>query len=192
MSTEKWKSAYRPQRAARIEDIAQTIHDTVSMDEVVRVYLPELRPRNRRIPCPIHHGEDYNLSYTEHGYKCFVCGASGDVINFVRDVCELKTRSDAMKRLNKDLNLNLPINGDATPTFSAEVAKRRQAAEARKRAHDEWVERYHRLSDEWISLDNFLCSPAAKDPANAEERARAIGRKLIVEYSLDAMPEEPR
>ena len=38
-----------------------------------------------RGPCPFHHGKDNNFSVTANGgYKCFVCGESGDVFTFVQ------------------------------------------------------------------------------------------------------------
>ena len=120
---------FQPERKVEWSDIAQAIHETVTMDEVVRAYVPSATPRHHRIPCPFHNGKDYNLSYTPHGYRCFVCGASGDVVGFVKDACELATRSDAMKRINQDFHLNLPIGANMDVHISAEMQKRRAEAE---------------------------------------------------------------
>lgn len=187
-----WSQLYKPSRTASLDDIAQAIHDTVSMDEVIKVYCPGLRPRARRIPCPFHNGKDPNLSYTQHGWKCFVCGASGDAISFVKDKLGLSTRFDAMHRLNEDLRLNLPLYGEATTTFSAEAAQRKRESEERQKAVDAWWETYHAYMDEWITLDTQLRSLDLQDPARAYDRAVMIGRQTIVEYYLDSMPEEPR
>ena len=178
-----WKSAYRPERRASWEDIAQAIHDTVTMEEVIRVYAPDPPPRNHRIPCPFHNGRDYNLSYTERGYKCFVCGASGDVIGFVKDACELATRSDAMKRMNRDLDLHLPIDSDVTENFSAEVAKRK--AEAKKRDEEQkiWDDEYHRLNDEWIRLDEIR---RTADP-ESDDYADAVKNIDFISFQLDML-----
>lgn len=181
-----WDS-FRPERKADWEDIAQAIHDTVTMEEAVKVYAPGHPPRHNRIPCPFHNGKDYNLSFTPHGYKCFVCGASGDVIGFVKDICECSTRSDAMRRINGDFGLNLPIDGEIDYSFSAEARKRREAAEKRQKEIEAWELRYNALMDAWCKLDNE--SRVETDPY---ELARIRESMTQLEYDLDSMPEKPR
>lgn len=178
---------YRPERRASLEDIAQAIHDTVTMDEAVAMYAPDPPPRHHRIPCPIHNGKDYNFSYTPHGYKCFVCGASGDVIGFVKEVCELATRPDAMRKINADFNLNLPIDGTISATQSAKLALRRAEAKRRQEARGAWEARYTALLDAWCKLDNE--SRVVTDPW---ELAQIKESMAMVEYDLDSMPPEPR
>ena len=77
---------YKRELSAKIEDIAETIHASVTIEEALRLYCPGTEIRHHRCPCPIHNGKDYNFSFTENGYRCFVCGASGDVISLVKDV----------------------------------------------------------------------------------------------------------
>ena len=192
MGTTQWSKEYKPQRRAEISDIAQAIRDTIGMDDVVRVYAPSHAPRKQRIPCPIHHGEDYNMSFTNTGFKCFVCGASGDVISFVKAVCGFKTRVEAMRRINADFSLHLPIDGDAAPCFSEEAAVRRKKAEERKRAVEEWRAEYDRLWDEWSRLDILLSSLDPSDPDDAEDISVAIAKKTDIEHRLDTLPPEPR
>ena len=174
---------FQPERRADWEDIARAIHDTVTMDGAVRMYLPALTPRHNRIPCPFHNGKDYNLSYNTHGYKCFVCGASGDVIGFVKEACELSTRSDAMKRINNDFNLHLPIDGEADIAFSVEAQKRRREAEKKKEAEQAWEDEYQRLTDEWIRLDTIK---RTADPSS-EEYADAVKNIDFVGFQLDML-----
>ena len=71
-----WEKAYKPERKANIEDIVAIIHDSVTMEDVLSVYSPSTPRRGHRCPCPIHNGKDFNMSYTDHGYKCFVCRGS--------------------------------------------------------------------------------------------------------------------
>lgn len=180
-----WK--YKPERKADFADIAQTIHDTVSMDDVIRVYAPHLPIRNRRCPCPFHNGKDPNFSFTRYGYKCFVCGASGDVIGFVKEVCELSTRPDAMRRMNEDLRLNLPIDGEINYQQSMELAKRRAEAETRLKAQQDWDEEYNHLMFEYARLDKILMK-------NEDISLCAHARELIgyISYRLDSMPPRPQ
>ena len=179
--------SFRPERRASIADIAQTIHDTVTMDEVLSIYCPASPRRNHRMPCPLHNGKDFNFSYTRHGYKCFVCGASGDVISFVKEFCETATRLDAIKRLNADLGLNLPIDCEVDEIQSANLALRRAEAQKREEAEKAWDAKYNALMDAWCKLDNE--SRVETDPY---ELARIREAMTQLEYDLDSMPQKPR
>lgn len=185
----EWGKAYHREQRVEIGDVARAIREAVTVEEALSVYAPQYRPRNHRCPCPIHHGEDYNFSFNDHGFRCFVCGASGDVIDLVKAVCELATRGDAMKRINQDMRLNLPLVGEAaTAQQSKEMRERKERAEKRRREIEAWNERYETLMDEWAELDKTLRSAVA----SVEEKAAARGRIAIVEYKLLSMPEEPR
>ena len=176
----EWRAEYKPERKASWEDIAQAIHDTVTMDEVIKVYAPNPAPRKHRIPCPIHHGQDFNLSFTPRGYRCFVCGAAGDVIAFVKDCLGLSTRADAMRRINQDLMLRLPLDGCVDAGFSEEAQRRRKQAEAEERAKQEWEDIYHRWLDEWIELDKIrrTAEPMSDEWVDAVKRIDYIGYLL--------------
>ena len=93
-------------------DYAEIIKSSIPMQEVVERYTGQ-RPIRNRIRCPIHHGSDLNMRIYRNSYHCFVCHATGDVIQFVQSVLGLPFQ-DAMKRLNEDFRLNLPI-GEKLP-----------------------------------------------------------------------------
>ena len=183
-----WSKEYRTERRASWEDIADEIHDTVTMDEVLDLYVPGVPRRHHRMPCPIHDGKDPNFSYTPHGYKCFVCGASGDVIAFVKDVLGLSTRADAMRRINSDLRLNLPLDTAVNSAQNAELSRRRAEAEKRRKEVQAWWDRYHELMDAWTECDR---ARRTADP-NSAEYADAVKRIDYLSYQLDEMPPEPR
>ena len=183
-----WKAGFLPERKADWGDIANSIRDSVTMEDVIHAYAPEVRTKNHRCPCPFHNGKDFNLSYTRSGYKCFVCGASGDVITFVKDIRDMPTRVDAMKRINADLRLNLPVDGSVSEEVGANFARRRAEREARERAHEEWCETYHALLDEWVELDKTKRTADPRSSAYAE----AVKRIDYVAYRLDSLPSEPR
>lgn len=190
MGTE-WE--FRPERRANWEDIAQAIHDLVKMDDVVGAYAPDPPPRHRRIPCPFHNGKDFNLSFTDFGYRCFVCGASGDVIGFVKDICECATRSDAMKKINADFNLHLPIDGNISIEQSKEISRRRAEAERKKREREAWEEKYNAALDEWVRLDKIIIETPWSSEENIEKVCKAKAERDRVGYALDEIiAEEPR
>lgn len=184
-----WTKSYKPERRAEWEDIAAAIRESVTMDEVIRLYSPGTPVRNRRCPCPFHNGKDFNFSFTDRGYKCFVCGASGDVIGFVKDICECATRSDAMKRINQDLRVGLPIDCTLSASQSATLALRRQEAEKREAELKAWQDEYARLMDEWVRLDKVK---RTEDPSS-ESYAYAVKNIDRVSYELDTLlDKEPR
>ena len=183
-----WTDRYQKEHRATWEDIAEAIHGAVTMDEVVRMYTPDPPPRYHRIPCPIHSGKDYNLSYTDTGYKCFVCGASGDVVSFVKDVLGLSTRVDAMKRINTDFRLHLPIDTNITFQESEELRQRREAVRMKQQAAEDWLNGIEALWDVWCRLDRQKreCEPGT-DPW-----IEAVKNIDEVAYQIDCYPEKPR
>lgn len=183
-----WTTAYRPERKADLADIATVIRETVTMEDVIRFYAPGVTIRNRRCPCPIHNGKDMNFSFTRYGYRCFVCGASGDVISFVQTICGLSERTDAMKRINADFHLNLSINSTISVIQSENIARLRMERERKEKAHAEWEETYHSLWAEWIECDKVRMTA---DP-ESEEYANAVKRIDYLAYLLDNLPQEPR
>ena len=182
-----WQTVYHRERKATWEDISDAIRSTVTMDDVLSAYTPQLVRRNNRCPCPIHNGKDANFSYASRGYKCFVCGASGDVISFVKEVCELPKRTDAMKRINQDFRLGLPIGCTLSDIQSANLALRRAAAEKKKAEKDTWWSEYHLLTDEWIRLDRIR---RTADP-NSDEYAEAVKNIDRIGDMIDNLPKEP-
>ena len=183
-----WSHEYKRERKVGAADFAQSIKASVSMRDAIRTYLPDAVPVGNRIPCPFHNGKDYNMSFTRSTYHCWVCGETGDVIRFTRTLLGLESMMDAIKALNKDMGLNLPINGDIDEGFSRRCDELALARAAKEKAHKEWLDTYHRLMDEWVEIDKAL---RTEEPLS-DKYVDALKRKPIVEYRLDSLPDEPR
>lgn len=187
-----WDS-FRAERRASWEDIAEAIHAAVTMEDVISFYFPSLPRRHHRCPCPIHSGKDLNFSYTRSGYKCFVCGASGDVITFVKEVCELPTRADAMRKINADFRLDLPIDGSVSVQFSAEAAKRRAEAERKQKERDAWEARYASLMDEYARLDRIITETPWDSEDNISRVCEAKEQRARISFEIEmVLAHEPR
>ena len=156
------------------------------MEDVLTAYAPSTERRNHRCPCPIHNGKDFNFSYNSRWFKCFVCGASGDVISFVKQGCDLPSMSDAMKRINADFELHLPIDSNVSDDFSDELMRRRAEAARKKAAEDAWWNEYHLLYDEWIRLDRIRRNG---DP-DSEEYAEAVKNIDKISFMIDELPQD--
>lgn len=183
-----WTAGFAPERKADWSDIAAEIRESVTMDDVIRAYTPSVTVRNRRCPCPFHNGKDLNFSFSRTGYKCFVCGVSGDVISYAKDILGLHSRADAMKQLNADFCLNLPIDGTISAIQSADLALKRAERERKEKAHAEWEETYHSLWAEWIECDK---AKRTADP-ESEEYSNAVKRIDYTTYLIDCLTAEPR
>ena len=138
-------------------DYAEIIKRLVPMRDVAERYTGE-PIRFNRMRCPIHHGKDRNMRIYPKSYYCWVCHAHGDCIQFVMSVLGLSFQ-DAMKRLNEDFRLNLPI-GEKLPEQSKarltelnrRIAEQRRLedarlsdAEARERMTACWVGLLHQV-----------------------------------------------
>ena len=113
-------------------DYAEIIKSTIPIRDAVERYTGQRIYRNR-IRCPIHHGSDYNMRIYPRSYHCFVCHATGDVIQFVQSVLGLSF-SDAMKRLNDDFHLGLPIGTERNGTDRARISELNRRIAQRNRA----------------------------------------------------------
>ena len=184
---------YKREVAATVSDIAEVIHASVSIADALSVYCPHLTPRHNRCPCPIHNGTDYNFTFNEHFFKCFVCNESGDVVSLVKGVCELPTRLDAMKRICDDFHLPVNFRTTITHEVSAKVNQARQESERKRKAREEWEEEYHRILDQWIELDKLVDSIPWDSEENIARLCKAKEEKAKVGYMLDEISsKEPR
>jgi DNA primase len=71
------------------EEAIDRIRDSVDIVEVVSEYCQlTARGRNHVGLCPFHddHDPSFNVSQEKQIYKCFVCGAGGNVYTFVREI----------------------------------------------------------------------------------------------------------
>src|SRR3954469_19465192 len=68
------------------DEVVDRVRDEADIVEIVGEFVKLKRVGTSfRGPCPFHHGKDANFSVTMRGgYKCFVCGESGDVFTFVQ------------------------------------------------------------------------------------------------------------
>lgn len=166
-------------------DYAAAIRDAVTMADVLSVYCPSLPRHGKRCPCPLHNGRDYNFSYSTHGFKCFVCGESGDVISFVKTVFGLPSMMDAMRRIDADFRLNLFADSAMDAEITARVQRHRAETEKRKQENEKQTAEYHRLLDKWIALDRIrrTADPMSDEYAEAVKTIDAIG------FMLDSLPQ---
>ena len=149
-------------------ELASDIRQRVTMNDVIAMYAPNPLPRRNRIPCPIHGGKDYNLSFSSGLYHCFVCGDGGDVISFVMHIFGIPF-SAAVDKLNTDFALGLPVGRKATLREKLMISKRKRDADAaRSKAQlekDAYERLYSDLWGKWAEYDKILRELAPKSIA---------------------------
>lgn len=172
-----------------MRECAEIIKSRVTMDEIVGGYFPDPPPRYRRIPCPLHGGTNRNFSYSDRFYKCFVCGASGDVIRLVQDYFKLSF-ADAVKKLNADFHVGLDLDGGAVSAesaarASAEAERLRAEREARRREVEAAEAEYSAALSRWVRLDRQLWSfPPGSAEHDEAERQIAQAAYLLDEEEM--------
>lgn len=102
-------------------DKYDALRESVTVPAVINKYLPSVRIRNYRIPCPFHGGTHYNLAFTDRVWYCHVCHAGGDVIEFVRQLLNLRF-PETILRLSSDFGV--PVGGRrASPLHESKIMR---------------------------------------------------------------------
>jgi len=110
--------------------LAEDIKNSVDLREAMESYGIHFN-RSGYAVCPFHTEKTASLSVKNGRYKCFGCGASGDVINFVQAYFNLDF-GQALVRLNNDFRLGL--------TGEKPNAKSRAIAKEEARIRKQWNE----------------------------------------------------
>ncbi len=137
-------------------DYAREIKERLTLLEIARHYgfTPN---RQGRMPCPFHNGKDPNLGLKNRYYNCFVCGAKGDAIKFVKELFDLNF-SDTISKINSDFSLGLPIGQKIDRRKQLEMERlafhRRQKAKQEEMARQQVEDAYWAAFDEWKRLDD--------------------------------------
>ena len=88
------------------------IQRKINIVDIVRDYVPLIqRGKNYFGICPFHddHNPSMSVSNEKQMYKCFVCGAAGNVFNFVKDY-EKISYYEAVKRVADKVGINISID----------------------------------------------------------------------------------
>ncbi len=113
---------------------AEIIKSAVGMPDVIATFagISGGASGRRRIPCPIHGGENPNLGYKQNTFHCFTCGARGDVIDFVMQMhrCSFV---DAIGMLDAAFGLGLTSPDEDARQKAEALIKEREAENARRR-----------------------------------------------------------
>ena len=151
-------------------DYASEIKSMVSMPEMMEQYGFRL-DKSGFCKCPFHseRSASFKAYPGQRGYYCFGCGAHGSIIDFVMQYFGLSFR-DAIKKINEDFSLGLPIGEKLDRRKQLEMQKqaflRKREMNARKAKQEELDKAYWAAFDEWKRLDDNLRNYAPKSPTD--------------------------
>lgn len=112
--------------------------------------------------CPFHADTTPSMSFKDGRFRCWACNESGDSIDFTARFFGL-SKMDAVKRLNEDFMLGLPIGQPMTKADRKQAERRRELAETKK-MFDGWrqqlanrLDRCCRIANQALArgVDNF-------------------------------------
>lgn len=149
-----------------IEHLKSSIDIVHVVGEYVRLKRQGAGPRYSGL-CPFHSEKtaSFSVHSTHQFYKCFGCGAGGDVIKFVMEI-ERFTFWEAVKYLAERNGIPLPQRRE----FDDSEARLRQA-----------VHEMHDLAAK--AFQELLFSPAGED-ARAYLKKRGLSRETSLEFGL--------
>lgn len=131
--------------------VNEQIKAAVSMSDVLCRYGFKVG-RNKRIPCPFHGGKDNNLGFKDEFFHCFVCGAKGDIFDFVMRLFDIPFGKAAQKLCE---DFSLPYGNCVSMSRNELLELRAKSDEViRKRKKREAYRR--QLEDEWWGLWDAL------------------------------------
>ena len=155
--------------SADIVDVAE--HYGISVD------------RNKKALCPFHDDHNPSLSFKNRGFRCFSCGAHGDVIDFVGQMENLAPL-EAAGRINQICRLNIDID---KPEPTAEIKLRMRQRE-QKKSFLQWENAaWHTLSDYFRLLCKWRDDYVPEQYADTlhPRFIEALTEQEYIEYVLD-------
>ena len=158
------------------ETIFDAVKDSVTLSDAAKAY--GLSPnRAGFILCPFHQEKTPSMKLYLTSFYCFGCGAHGSVVDFASKLFGLSPL-EAVKKLNSDFQLNLPIDRPPDHEDQGERCKILKAQES----FTEWREAALYLLCEFVRMANLA---DYDDPSDAE--VFAIHYKELMEEWISAL-----
>ncbi len=155
-------------------DDIQKIRSRAKIEEIIANYIPVIHAgKSLKAVCPFHDDHDPSLSISpdKQIFKCFVCGESGNVFNFVEKYCHL-SYYDSVREVAKLVNYDLP----------KETKKQPVVVDAR------YAELYQ-LLDFVIKYSAYLLSNAANVSIKQYLLKRGIDENQIQKFQFGYLPD---
>src|SRR5574344_539680 len=159
-------------------EVIDSIYAAAKIEEVVGDYVT-LRRRGANLIglCPFHNEKtgSFTVSPSKGIYKCFGCGQTGHVVNFIMDI-EQCSYLDAIKQLGKKYHIAIPER-EMTP----EEQQRQDDRESMFVVND--------FCNQWFQ-DQLWNTPEGQAIGLSYFRERGLRDDIIRKYQLGYSPEK--
>nr|DAP88494.1 MAG TPA: DNA primase [Caudoviricetes sp.] len=164
--------------------LADLIKNRIDLQSVMEHYGTHFDRMGNAL-CPFHSDNHPSLSIKNERYKCWACGASGDMFDFIQNLYG-DTFTEAIERINKDFglcintNLKSPKNNKAIATAQRQKLAREELKRARRAKVLKLTEK-HRIAyqngdyEEAARLEEVLDDIVAYEDELARQRAASRG-----------------
>lgn len=163
-------------------DAFGSVRERVTAQEAARLYGLTFDRKGWAL-CPFHNDNSPSLSFKNGRFRCWTCGESGDCIDFTAKFFGVSPM-DAVKRLNEDFMLGLPIGRKMTDTDRKQATRRRELMETEK-AFNEWRHELANRLDRCCRVANRALARCTDDITETE--ALAIRSVSALEYWSDVL-----
>ena len=154
--------------------------ERVTALEAARYYGLEIDSHGRAL-CPFHPDKHPSMTFKGGRYRCWACGASGDAVDLVRELCSC-TYMEALQRLNQDFALNLPLGGGKPTKEQQEAARERQRVKGLHQQVEAW------RADTLTQIDRAIRVANTADwAAPTQQQLEAIRQRERLEYWADTL-----
>ena len=140
------------------------------------------------IRCPFHAGDrtaSLKIYPGQRGWHCFGCGKGGSVIDFVALDLGLAPL-DAVRRLNKDFHLGIPLDQKPTEVDWRDAQHRQEVAQLHQ-AFEVWREQTIRKLNEAFRAGHLALQEGKPLDQLTEAEALAIREQAQAEYLADLL-----
>lgn len=170
----------------------EEVLDRVNIREVAEHYGLRFNSRGYAV-CPFHSEKTASFKVQNEKYAhCFGCGANSNAITLVQKIFDVDATS-AMRLINEDFRLGLPIDRKATlqERLISERRRRERLVEKERKEMEltEWRTNYDRLWGLWCAYDTAI---RHFDGTVTDEYAAALREIDYISYLIDIMPQEPK
>lgn len=178
------------------------INDRLAMIDVVKFYGYEPSRYGSFICCPFHYEKTPSMKIYDKSYYCFGCKESGNIVNFVMKLYDLKC-IDACKKIDEDFRLGIDFGGNKK--MSLYELERIRMEEYMRKLEKENQERLKRqkqgifepseIGKEW---DNILYETIVVPPSTDKELKSFVeelmqsGDQAIIDAFKDISTEKPQ
>ena len=167
---------------------AKDAANAVDMKTVLETYGIEVNRAGYAL-CPFHTEKTGSLKVYPHSFYCYGCGTGGDAITLVQKLYDLPF-SDALKKINEDFGLGLPIGEKPTLRQKREIQQKRRELERAREERQMTSAAYDGYLDLLIERERLQSTIEHLKPKPGDETLHpvyvdAMRRLPFVDHVLD-------